>query len=231
MSAKIKAVAFDAVGTLIEPFPTVAEAYQQAAETVGLELPTDLIRERFRKVFGQDEKSSDLDTNLSTEIHRWRNIVSATLPELDQSRANLAFQKLWDHFAQPSSWRLFPDVREVVDWLDQKSIKVCVASNFDARLRLVWKGLEGVERLQEHLVISSELGVRKPGRGFYEFVAKHLDEPVESILFIGDDWINDVEFPEKIGFKTIILDRHSRCNKANSFVSLKELTTSQWFAD
>lgn len=231
MSSKIRAVAFDAVGTLIEPVPSVAEAYRQAALNVGLDLPSAVIRERFVKVFTADDTTQEHSTNELNEVHRWRKIVTACLPELDQASADQAFDQLWVHFAEPSSWRLFPDVVEVFDWLGQRSVKVCVASNFDARLRQVWGGLDGVSNRLDHLVISSEVGYRKPGKGFYEAVTRYLEEPPESVLFIGDDWINDVEVPAKFGFKTILLDRRSRSNKNNSFVSLQELTDSKWFAD
>lgn len=230
MSLKIRAVAFDAVGTLIEPVPSVADAYRQAALSVGLDLPTAVIRERFVKVFTADDTTEEHSTNELNEVQRWRKIVEACLPELDQARSNQVFDELWEHFAKPSNWRLFPDVADTFHWLAQKGIKVCIASNFDARLRQVWSGLFGEEKPLDYLVISSEVGFRKPGEGFYQAVLNHLEEPAESVLFIGDDWINDVEFPAKFGFKANLLDRRSRSNKNNSFVSLQELN-SNWFVD
>ena len=98
-------------------------------------------------------------------------------------------------------------------------------------MRQVWSGLFGEEKPLDYLVISSEVGFRKPGEGFYQAVLNHLEEPAESVLFIGDDWINDVEFPAKFGFKANLLDRRSRSNKNNSFVSLQELNDSNWFVD
>jgi len=231
MSLKIRAVAFDAVGTLIEPVPSVADAYRQAALSVGLDLPSAVIRERFVKVFAADDTTEEHSTNELNEVYRWRNIVEACLPELDQTRSNQAFDQLWEHFAKPSSWRLFPDVAETFHWLAQKGVKVCIASNFDARLRQVWGGLFGVDKPLDYLVISSEVGFRKPGEGFYKAVLGHLEEPPESVLFIGDDWINDVEFPAKFGFKANLLDRRNRSNRNNCFASLQELTDSNWFDD
>lgn len=220
---KIKAVAFDAVGTLIEPNPSVAEAYQRAALAVGLDLPVDLIKSRFHQAYAHDEQLAGHTTDESQERLRWRQIVARCLPELSVAQADQAFEDLWNYFAEPTSWRLFDDVPGVVQTLHQQGISVCVASNFDARLRRVWAGLPGGESLQNHLVISSEVGCRKPGRVFYDAVVAHLGFPAHEILFVGDDWVNDVEVPQKFGFETILIDRRGRMNKSESLKNLQNI--------
>jgi len=225
----IQAIAFDAVGTLIEPVPGVAEAYRQAALRVGLELPESLLRERFGQVFSADEISADHSTDEPNERRRWRKIVGHCLPELSEELANKAFDDLWDHFARPDNWRLFDDVAPTVRWLEGRGLRCCVASNFDSRLRQVWAGLSGVETLQPGLVISSEVGTRKPGQAFYRAVIDHLGCGPESILFLGDDWVNDVQVPAELGFETILLDRRGRMNKQNVIRHLGELTANGWF--
>ena len=227
--AHIQAIAFDAVGTLIEPEPGVAQAYRQAALRVGLDLPEAVIRQRVSKVFTADDTAADHSTDEPNERRRWRKIVGDCLPELPEELADRAFNDLWHHFTQPASWRLFDDVSPTLRWLEGRGLRCCVASNFDSRLRQVWAGLDGVQSLQQELVISSEVGTRKPGRAFYEAVVERLGCGPGAILFLGDDWLNDVQVPAELGFETILLDRRGRMNKQNAMRHLGELTAGEWF--
>ena len=74
------------------------------------------------------------------------------------------------------------------------------------RLRSVVAGLpelaEGIE-----LVISSEVGYRKPHGDFYRAACDSLALPPERVLFIGDDLENDVRGPRRIGASAWWLDR------------------------
>ena len=223
MPEKIRAVAFDAVGTLIEAVPSVAEAYRWAGLKVGLDLPTEIIRQRFYQVFSADDTNGSNATNEPNERKRWRRIVGFCLPELGEKEANFAFDLLWEHFANPNHWRLFDDVAETVATLHESGLNLCVASNFDARLRGVWAGLIGVEMLSDRLIISSEVGERKPGKGFYEAVTRQLGVPVNEILFVGDDWVNDIATPASLGFQTALIDRKGRMARPGSLQSLAEL--------
>ena len=220
---RLKAVAFDAVGTLIEPVPSVAQAYRLAAQRVGLELPTELIRSRFYQAFQNNDQQPDHATDEVNEQSRWRQIVAYCLPELSSEKTDQVFASLWQHFAEPSNWRLFDDVPHVLELLHEKGVRLCVASNFDSRLRQVWAGLEGVRQLDSHLIISSEVGCRKPGQKFYEAVGKHLDCQFHEILFVGDDWINDVEVPMKFGFETVLIDRRCRMNNREGLRNLESI--------
>lgn len=228
LSTCLKAVAFDAVGTLIEPVPGVAQAYRDAALKVGLDLPAELIHQRFRTVFGADESGIDHKTNEENELKRWRGIVGICLPELTESLANRVFEDLWRHFAEPASWRLFPDVLPCLDFCRGKGLSVCVASNFDSRLRNVWEGLPGVKGQNIDLIISSEVGTRKPGKAFYGEVIRHFGCGPESILFVGDDLVNDSQVPSELGFKTVFLDRRVRMNIHESIAHLGELPRLRW---
>ena len=51
----IAGIVLDAVGTLIKPVPSVAEAYTEAARRQGVELNRDEVRARFNLNFQSDE--------------------------------------------------------------------------------------------------------------------------------------------------------------------------------
>jgi putative hydrolase of the HAD superfamily len=204
----IRGIVFDAVGTLIEPLPSVAEAYTAAARRQGVVLDPREVRARFHVHFQNDGVHAQrglLSTDEETERRRWRMIVTGVLPEV--AEPDRAFDELWDHFSQPMSWRCFSDVAVALDALIEQGISVCVGSNFDGRLRGVVNGLAELRGHAGSLVISSEVGYRKPHPSFFRAACAHLGLPPEAVLCVGDDLENDVRGAIRAGLSGLLLER------------------------
>jgi putative hydrolase of the HAD superfamily len=220
---------FDAVGTLIQPNPSVAAAYHSIAARHGSRFTVAEIGERFRRAFRQSE--NDVFPNgpaagsywLSSdaiEIARWRWIVGEVVPDVDDREK--CFTELWDHFAQPSSWTCFDDVQNSLVSLEKASYRLAIASNFDSRLHAVCAGRVELRPI-EHRFVSSETGFRKPAKEFYSAVVSHCGCPASEILMIGDDPNHDVAGPVAIGMQAILLDRRAEVATSNTIHSLTEL--------
>ena len=185
----ISGIVFDAVGTLIKPDPSVAEAYTAAARRQGVVLEPEEVRARFQVHFQSDAVHAEqgvLSTDEATERRRWRMIVTGVLPEIpDPDRA---FDELWEHFSRPDSWRCFPDVAPALKALMAMGISVCVGSNFDGRLRGVVQGLPELDACVDSLVISSEVGFRKPHPSFFRAACDQLGLPPERVFAWATTW-------------------------------------------
>lgn len=219
----IRGIVFDAVGTLIEPVPSVAETYTAAARRQGVVLDPKEVRARFHVHFRTDgvhAERGSLSTDEETERRRWRMIVSGVLPEVTQPEC--AFDELWDHFSQPASWRCFPDVAAALDALSEQGIAVCVGSNFDGRLRGVVNGLPELRGRAGSLVISSEVGYRKPHPSFFRAACARLELPPEAVLCVGDDLENDVRGAIRAGLGGLLLERGA--HKPDSLPHVPNLT-------
>jgi putative hydrolase of the HAD superfamily len=207
----VEGVLLDAVGTLIEPDPPVADVYRSAALAQGVDVAATEVKARFHQHFRNDEVDEALGplrTSEEVEARRWRRIVASVLPEVpDPERA---FLELWGHFGRPSAWRCFPDVRPAVNALLTHGIGVRIASNFDGRLRAVVAGLPELSGLAEALVISSEVGLRKPHPEFYLSACESLLLPPSRVLSVGDDPENDVYGPCRAGLRGLLIDRDGR---------------------
>jgi putative hydrolase of the HAD superfamily len=207
----IDGIVFDAVGTLIDPFPSVAEVYTEAALRQGVHLERAAVKARFHQYFRDDEideMRGPLATDEASEFRRWRRIVSNVLREVpDPDRA---FAELWDHFGRPEAWRCFPDVAPALDQCVARKIPVRIASNFDARLRGVVLGLPDLSCCVTQLVISSEVGYRKPHPAFYQAACASLGLPPDRVLCVGDDLENDVLGARRAGMRGVLLARHDR---------------------
>jgi putative hydrolase of the HAD superfamily len=220
----IEGIVLDAVGTLIDPEPPVARAYADAALRQGIVVDEAEVKRRFGRHFRNDEVDEQLGpmvTDEAIEYRRWRRIVANVLPELpDQGRA---FDELWAHFGRPEAWLCFPDVGRGLVALRETGFLIRIASNFDGRLRAVVAGLADLAGFVDTLVISSEVGYRKPHSAFYEAACASLGLPPGRVLCVGDDPENDVLGAERAGLRGLLLDRDGR--RSRGLASFPDLLT------
>jgi len=209
--AGVRAVFFDAVGTLLSPDPPVGAVYAAVARDQGVALDPADIRPRFAAAFAAEEmadRAAEWVTSEAREEQRWRRIVATVLPELPDPEAG--FRRLFDHFARPTAWQLYPDVPAVFAALRRRGVAVGVASNFDARLLGVVAGFPHLELVAESVIVSSLVGFRKPAAGFFDAVERAAGCDRARILFVGDDLVNDYDGATAAGFAAVLLDEHGR---------------------
>jgi putative hydrolase of the HAD superfamily len=204
------AVFFDAVGTLIHPDPPAPDVYWTVGQRFGSRLDLATITARFRMAFHRQEeadRAGGLRTNEEREVARWRTIVGEVLDHVTDSEA--CFHELFAHFSRPDAWRCVPETAEVLDTLAGRGHVLGLASNFDRRLRKIAEELPALRSIR-HLVISSEIGWRKPAAGFYAEMCRQAGRPPEQVLYVGDDLINDYEGARSAGLRAVLLDPHRR---------------------
>jgi len=204
-----KAIFFDAVGTVLHPEPGAPTVYARVAEINGLDANPKTILERFRAAYLAEEKNDEGDgwrTTETRERERWQMIVRETLPGSSVE----CFERLFEHFAKPESWAAASDAEVVFDQLAQRGFVLGLASNYDERLMQVLAGRPELKRLGNHVLISSQLGVRKPGQEFFQHILRRVGCSPEAIVFVGDDIDNDYHGAEEAGMTAILLDPRDR---------------------
>ena len=201
MPGPCRCIVFDAVGTLIHAEPSVSAVYASIARTHGGRRTEAEVRARFARAFPCARPS--LRTSESGERQFWRTIVSDVLDDVTDRDA--CFEALYDHFANPSSWRVATDAGQVLRTLTAAGLRVVIASNFDSRLRTVLDGLPELRPISAR-VISSEIGWLKPATEFYHAVQVVCGCPLDQILHIGDDLEHDYHAPRREGFCAVHLN-------------------------
>jgi putative hydrolase of the HAD superfamily len=187
----VKAVFFDAVGTMLHPKPGAGEVYREVGRRYGVELSLGAARRRFDLAFRRQE---DIDragawvTSEQREYQRWRAIVGEVLMGVGDFES--CFAELYDHFARPAAWQCAPAAETVLPDLARRGFMLGLASNYDHRLHAVVAGMAALRPIQ-HVVVSSEVGWRKPAREFFEALSRRTSLPPEEILLVGDDYEND----------------------------------------
>lgn len=204
-SPRISAVVFDAVGTLIYPMPSVAQAYRESIRRhCDRSISGDIVDATIRNALKQRSNSASLQTSEAAEHEFWADLVHQLCPDSEGFEA--CFAELFEHFGRAENWRAFSDSAAAVAQLRASGIRMAVASNFDLRLHGVCDGLEAISDIEVR-VISSVVGWRKPSKQFFAAVVEQLDCPAGEILMVGDDLVNDVRGAREAGLNAAWIDR------------------------
>jgi len=204
---RIRAVVFDAVGTVMYPQPGVADVYQRAIQQhCGVHIGTDVVGKAVREALTQRSAGGDLRTNEDSEREFWAGLIRELCP--NSSGFQSCFDDLFAHFASADNWRCFPDVRSTLANLHTADVILAIASNFDRRLNSVCHGLPELTGVS-HRIISSVAGWRKPAEEFFQAVVDTLRIPAKNILMVGDDLTNDVQGALAAGMQAAWICRDS----------------------
>ena len=203
--AGVSVVVFDVVGTLVEPSPSVAVAYQRAALRHGLNVDAAVIEQRFKAAWRRQEMVDAaalpaFATSRGREAERWRAIVDDVFGGEPVSAA--IFADLWDHFGLVEAWQPLANGRNLLRLAVDAGVTVALASNFDERLLAIAEQLEPLSWVP-HVFASSEIGWRKPAPEFFRWIERRLGcEPTE-VLLVGDDPELDVAAARRAGWRSL----------------------------
>ncbi len=202
----IRAVVFDAVGTVILPNPGAATVYAAAAARHAITFDVASLSQRIWERYAvedQADRAGGWRTSEARERERWRNIVEAAIPG---AGADL-FEELFQHFSMPSAWFVMDGVAETLRELESRGFVLALASNYDRRLESVVAGLPALAPLRQRLVISSVVGFRKPALEFFrDGVLPTVGCEAGEVLFVGDDLENDIHGAWNAGMRAVLFD-------------------------
>jgi putative hydrolase of the HAD superfamily len=207
----VQAIYFDAVGTLIHPEPSAAVVYAAAARRFGSNHNVEEIARRFSRAFANEERADEAAgwvTSEERELARWRNIVASVLD--DTADPDACFDHLYRHFALPSAWRCEADAEDLLDRLHELGYTLGIASNYDARLHPLVQGFNPLRWLRQNIVVSSEVGYRKPAGGFFQAMCRQAGLEPARILYVGDDPNNDCVGAQSSGMRAVLFDPRGR---------------------
>ena len=214
----MKAVFFDAAGTLIRVREPVGETYARIAARHELSVEPAAMEQAFRAAWRRlPQPQHDGGPAADDERGWWRNLVRAVFApvlsseqgdEWNEERFENLFGDLYAHFALPEAWLVFPDVRPALESLAGRGRRLLVLSNFDRRLRTILSGHD-LTRYFDHLVISSEVGASKPDPLIFATAARLAACSPGECLHIGDDEQCDLQGARAAGFQARLVKRPS----------------------
>jgi len=85
----------------------------------------------------------------------------------------------------------------------QKQYRLGLVTNFDdAKTVQHVLTRDGIDRLFQSIIISAEMGIRKPCREIFSKACGQLDASPDKTLFIGDNWTDDIIGAKGLGMDT-----------------------------
>ncbi len=206
----IKAIFFDAVGTLFRLTNTVGDHYAYVGREVGLDLDAQNLERAFHAAWKQMPQRAAIDRPRENDDKGWwRGLVYLVLdqiaPSLSEFDRDNFFEIAYEHFAEAGVWELYPEVPGILEQL-QPRFQLAVVSNFDGRLRLILQHL-GISKFFPNVFVSSELGADKPDPEIYRRALRLIKLKPNEALHVGNDQKRDWEAASAAGLSIFRLER------------------------
>ena len=206
----IRAILFDAAGTLFYLTKTVGDHYAYVGREVGLDLDAQELDRAFHTAWQEMPRRSAIEGPRENDDKGWwRELVGRVFdqvaPSLSEFDRDNFFEVAYEHFAEAGVWKLYPEVLDVLEQLRER-FQLAVISNFDGRLRFILQNL-GISKYFAYIFISSELGADKPDPEIFRRALKVMHLDANEVLHVGDDPERDWKAAEEAGLLVFQLDR------------------------
>jgi len=106
-------------------------------------------------------------------------------------------------------WLAFPWTTRVLETLRAQGYRLALLSNWDLSCRDVLQQI-GVYGYFDHILVSSELKVSKPDARIFEHLLEVSNYNPDEILYVGDNYYDDVIGAAKAGIKTVLINRFGK---------------------
>jgi len=196
----IRAVFFDVGGTLIHPWPSVGAVYARVGEQFGINASAEAMEQVFRSAWKEAKRGS----RTTSDREWWRSLVNRAVASLGRSAPTGYFEALYEAFAQPEAWRLYPDVLDTLRAARLRGVHCGVISNWDERLRPLLNRL-GLTAHFDSLTISCEAGAEKPAPAVFQIALRAAGAQVEETVHVGDSLAEDVQGAEAVGMTALLV--------------------------
>lgn len=199
----VKAVFWDAAGTLIGLSEPVGQTYARFATDYGVRVEPDVLDKAFRSAWKANPQPQNQGVPpIDEEKGWWMTLVNQTFeiacgqPPSSHVFEPL-FERLYQHYETADAWFLYPDTLPALNQL--KRFRLFVLSNFDGRLKILLKALQIADYF-EGVISSSQTGYAKPHEGIFLAAAKQAGLPPSACLHVGDEAEADVSGANAAGF-------------------------------
>ncbi len=205
----IRWITFDAVGTLIDPRPSVGHVYAAVMARHGIVAEAAALQTSFVEVFRRLTRIPRDCVDENSEYAFWKALVLEVIAHWVRGEdAERVFEDAYTAFADPANWYAINGGPRLLESLHKRGYRLALLSNADARIRGIIEA-HGLGIHMEQMLLSSELGHEKPDIRLFRKVEEQLGATPEEILHIGDSERNDGQGPRAAGWHAIVIDRRA----------------------
>jgi HAD superfamily hydrolase (TIGR01549 family) len=211
----------DTASSLAHSAATHARRLWQALPVAALEYANRIGHSAFEGLWAQYEPSIPSEALLESVIENYRTQTwVAALEECGLHGDPVELAALWA--AMRSRYPLYPDADELLVQL-KKRYKIGIVTNGVRHLQR--QKLEGCGLLHwvDTVAISGEVGIGKPERGIFDWVAGQLNVPLENCVMVGDNAARDVQGGINAGIRTVYVERGFKPRTATPTLEVNSL--------
>lgn len=217
-----RVITFDAYNTLYLTTSPVMEQYSLVGKKYGIEVNPLQLTQNFVKVF-KDLKLKHPNYGKTTKISAnewWCLLIQGVFQPLKPPKEMI--NEILARFEGPEAYQVLPDVKSFLQEIKshRPDIIVAIISNTDPIMYTLLKNLGLYEYFKNHIYLSYDLEVKKPGKEIFEKTLqdiirynpelKNIDNLRSRCWHIGDEECNDMLAASNIGWNGVLLDRTNK---------------------
>lgn len=213
----IKAILFDAYGTLISTGSGSVEACRRILHKVGSDADAAGFYARWKELFGDMRDAGTFQTTREIFTRSLDRLFKEyRIPGDSHEVVQIMLESLYDR-------RVYADTRAALDYLS-RHYRVYICSNTDTdplMQNLEYNGLSF-----DGIFTSESLRYYKPDTRFFATILTSIQLPPEEAIYIGDSLLDDVAGAQQAGLKAMLLDRKATFNLSKSTIRPDRVITS-----
>jgi putative hydrolase of the HAD superfamily len=227
----LRAISFDAAGTLFHPVRPVGTLYAEVATRHGVRVEATALHARFRRAFGGAPPLA-FPSLPAVEVRArerawWHAVVREVFRDIVVPDFDAYFTDLFATFARPDTWHLDPAAGGLLRDVRARGLSCLVVSNFDARVRGILEGLE-IAPLIDRVTISSEAGAAKPDPAIFAVALADAGLAPQDVLHVGDTAREDWDGGRAAGLRVVLVggpELHAEAPEATVVPRLADVAT------
>ena len=231
---RLKVLTFDVTNTLMKVRYTVGQQYAKVASQFSVKVNADDLDRAYRPIYMEQVRKRPnfgAETGITSE-QWWAEVVHKSFQQVGVTEENTVAKissKLYEDFKQASSWEVFPEVKEILTFLNKNGVCLGVISNMDERLITILQQTE----LAKHFALilpSVYAKCHKPDPEIFQQVIDRLQVSASDCAHIGDSIEKDYHGAKSAGMQAYVIDRtgtlrqnHTEIPQAEFLQDLTEL--------
>ena len=195
--APISAVLFDLDNTLLDRDAAVTRFWRQVYRDSQVIRRTHTEEEALALLLSLDAQGRRSRKNFFDAVLRqWPGLFRDFLHETDVY-----------YSAFPRMYVLEPETRRLLEGLGARGVSWGVVTNGSSTSQRAKIRETGLEALVRVVIVSEEVGLKKPDRRIFELALKQIDASPSETIFVGDDTDADILGAKEAGMRTAWVHR------------------------